>query len=68
MRSRTEPVIPLSVPDLSPIVEGGDAAQALRNSLDLARHAERWATGACGSRSSKYSGEPSWACIYEYES
>ena len=31
-----------SVLDLSPIVEGGDAAQALRNTLDLARHAERW--------------------------
>jgi luciferase family oxidoreductase group 1 len=35
-------VIPLSVLDLAPIVEGGDAAQALHNSLDLARHAERW--------------------------
>ena len=35
-------MIPLSVLDLSPIVEGGDAAQALRNTLDLARHAERW--------------------------
>src|SRR3989442_3597086 len=34
--------IPLSVLDLSPIVEGGDAASALRNTLDLARHAERW--------------------------
>ncbi|HEV8312716.1 MAG TPA: LLM class flavin-dependent oxidoreductase, partial [Burkholderiaceae bacterium] len=33
--------IPLSILDLSPIVEGGDAAQALRNTLDLARHAER---------------------------
>jgi luciferase family oxidoreductase group 1 len=32
---------PLSVLDLSPIVQGGDAGQALRNSLDLARHAER---------------------------
>jgi luciferase family oxidoreductase group 1 len=32
----------LSVLDLSPIVEGGDAAQSLRNTLDLARHAERW--------------------------
>jgi luciferase family oxidoreductase group 1 len=31
----------LSVLDLSPIIEGGDAALALRNSLDLARHAER---------------------------
>jgi luciferase family oxidoreductase group 1 len=28
--------------DLAPIVEGGDAGQALRNTLDLARHAERW--------------------------
>jgi luciferase family oxidoreductase group 1 len=28
--------------DLAPIVEGSDAGQALRNSLDLARHAERW--------------------------
>src|SRR4051812_6052434 len=31
-----------SVLDLSPIVAGGDARQALHNSLDLARHAERW--------------------------
>ena len=31
----------LSILDLAPIVEGGDAAQALRNTLDLARHAER---------------------------
>ena len=31
----------LSVLDLAPIVAGGDAATALRNSLDLARHAER---------------------------
>ena len=34
--------LPLSILDLAPIVEGGDAAQALRNTLDLARHAERW--------------------------
>ena len=33
--------IPFSVLDLAPIVEGGDATQALRNTLDLARHAER---------------------------
>jgi luciferase family oxidoreductase group 1 len=32
----------LSVLDLSPIVAGSDAGQALRNSLDLAQHAERW--------------------------
>lgn len=31
---------PLSVLDLSLIVEGGSAAEALRNTLDLARHAE----------------------------
>jgi len=30
-----------SVLDLSPIIAGGDAALALRNTLDLARHAER---------------------------
>ena len=35
-------MIPLSILDLSPIVEGGDAAQALRNTIDLAQHAERW--------------------------
>ena len=35
-------MIPLSVLDLAPIVEGGDAAQSFRNSRDLARHAERW--------------------------
>jgi luciferase family oxidoreductase group 1 len=34
-------VIPLSVLDLAPIVQGGDAGQALANSLDLARHVER---------------------------
>jgi luciferase family oxidoreductase group 1 len=35
-------MVPLSVLDLAPIVEGGDAARALQCSLDLARHAERW--------------------------
>ena len=35
-------MIPLSVLDLSPIIQGGDAALALKNSLDLARHAEAW--------------------------
>jgi luciferase family oxidoreductase group 1 len=34
--------VPFSVLDLSPIVEGGTAADALRNTLDLAQHAERW--------------------------
>ncbi len=31
----------LSILDLAPIVEGGDAAQAFRRSLELAQHAER---------------------------
>ena len=35
-------MVPLSVLDLSPIVEGCNASDALRNTLDLARHAERW--------------------------
>jgi luciferase family oxidoreductase group 1 len=35
-------MIPFSVLDLSPIVEGGDAAQSLRNTLNLAQHAESW--------------------------
>ncbi len=34
-------MVPLSVLDLAPIVQGGDAADAFRRSLDLARHAER---------------------------
>ncbi len=34
--------MPLSVLDLSPIVQGGTAAQAFHNTLDLAQHAERW--------------------------
>ena len=34
-------MVPLSVLDLSPILEGSDAGQSLQNSLDLARHAER---------------------------
>ena len=35
-------MIPFSILDLSPIIEGGDAAQSFRNTLDLARHGERW--------------------------
>ena len=35
-------MIPFSVLDLCPIVEGGNATQAFRNSLDLAQHAEAW--------------------------
>ncbi len=33
---------PLSVLDLAPICQGSDAAQSFRNTLDLARHSERW--------------------------
>ena len=33
-------MVPLSVLDLAPVPEGGDAGQALRNALDLAQHAE----------------------------
>ena len=35
-------MIPYSVLDLAPIVEGGDAAQSFRCTLELARSAERW--------------------------
>ena len=35
-------MLPLSVLDLAPIVEGGTAEQSFRNTLDLAQHAERW--------------------------
>jgi luciferase family oxidoreductase group 1 len=35
-------MVPFSVLDLSPIIQGGDAALALSNTLDLAQHAERW--------------------------
>ena len=35
-------MIPLSILDLAPIVEGSDAAASLRHSLDLAQHAEVW--------------------------
>jgi luciferase family oxidoreductase group 1 len=31
-----------SVLDLAPVIEGGDAALAFRNSADLAQHAEQW--------------------------
>ena len=36
------PDIAYSILDLAPIVTGGTAADAFRNTLDLARHAERW--------------------------
>jgi luciferase family oxidoreductase group 1 len=35
-------MIPFSVLDLSPINEGASAADAFRNTLELAQHAERW--------------------------
>jgi luciferase family oxidoreductase group 1 len=35
------PMVPLSVLDIAPVVEGGSVRQSLDNSLDLARHAER---------------------------
>ena len=35
-------MVPLSILDLAPIVQGSDVSAALRNSLDLAQHAERW--------------------------
>ena len=35
-------MIPFSILDLSPSPEGGTAADALRNTADLARHAEAW--------------------------
>ena len=35
-------MIPFSVLDLSPIIEGADAGTAFRNSRDLAQHAETW--------------------------
>jgi luciferase family oxidoreductase group 1 len=35
-------MIPFSVLDLAPIVQGSTAAQSFRNTHDLAQHAERW--------------------------
>ncbi len=34
--------IPLSILDLAPIVQGSNASEAFRRTLDLAQHAERW--------------------------
>jgi len=36
------PMIPLSILDLAPIVEGGTASDSFAHSLDLAQHGERW--------------------------
>src|ERR1700674_1200604 len=35
-------MIPFSILDLAPIPQGATASDALRNSLDLAQHAEKW--------------------------
>src|SRR5471032_3127343 len=35
-------MIPFSILDLSPIAEGSNASASFRNTLDLARHGERW--------------------------
>lgn len=35
-------MIPFSILDLAPIVEGGNPGQSFRNARDLAQHAERW--------------------------
>jgi alkanesulfonate monooxygenase SsuD/methylene tetrahydromethanopterin reductase-like flavin-dependent oxidoreductase (luciferase family) len=34
--------VPLSILDLAPVSQGSDAATALRNTVDLAQHAEQW--------------------------
>src|ERR1019366_4421125 len=39
-KAKVRAMIPLSVLDLSPIKQGSDAAAALRESLELARHVE----------------------------
>ena len=38
----TRKMVALSILDLATIVRGGTAAEALRHSVDLAQHAERW--------------------------
>src|SRR5690242_3270116 len=35
-------MVPLSILDLAPIIEGDSAGDALRKAADLAQHAERW--------------------------
>jgi alkanesulfonate monooxygenase SsuD/methylene tetrahydromethanopterin reductase-like flavin-dependent oxidoreductase (luciferase family) len=35
-------VVPISILDLAPISEGSDVATALRNTIELAQHAEQW--------------------------
>src|SRR5277367_4275824 len=41
-RLRSTAMIPFSVLDLAPVVAGATPVQALRNSLELAQHVERW--------------------------
>ncbi|ADU49803.1 LLM class flavin-dependent oxidoreductase [Intrasporangium calvum] len=41
----TSPRAQLNVLDLVPIAEGGSAAEAIAQTVDLARHAERWGYG-----------------------
>jgi alkanesulfonate monooxygenase SsuD/methylene tetrahydromethanopterin reductase-like flavin-dependent oxidoreductase (luciferase family) len=36
------PAVPLSILDLAPVSAGSDVATALRNTIELAQHAERW--------------------------
>lgn len=40
--SKTLQDIPISILDLAPITAGSTAAQSLKNTLDLAQHAEKW--------------------------
>lgn len=42
MRHYNAEMTRLSVLDLSPIVQGSNAAQSFRNTLDLAQHCEKW--------------------------
>jgi luciferase family oxidoreductase group 1 len=42
IRDLCKAMIPLSILDLSPVAEGSSVSDALRNTVDLARHAEQW--------------------------
>jgi len=44
--------IPFSILDLAPILKDSTAAQAFLNTLDLARHAEKWVINVTGWRTS----------------
>lgn len=39
---RIDIMIPFSILDLAPIIEGGTAAQSFAHTLDIAQHGERW--------------------------